>query len=301
MLEQGKSAESKARMENVGELRNAAREADQDGVSLSEFLDRASLVSDADGLDQAARALLMTIHAAKGLEFPAVVLTGMEESILPHQRSLGDRDAMEEERRLCYVGMTRARKHLYLTWARRRMQFANGEYASTEPSRFLSEIPAELLDERSGAGLDEPGAALFGRPARAARGGRHRSGPAPASAPSAAGLTARNSVAAVADFFKERGIRADLPPASPARRAPARPSQRPQRPPPKQPAAPVGQSPRPRPRLAFSAGARVRHRKFGVGIVRRREGDGANAKLTVYFRRYGIKKLIAGYAKLTEA
>ena len=131
------------------ELVSAAREyeAREADTSLAGFVDRLALLSDVDkeqgGRD--ARVLMMTIHSAKGLEFPVVVLAGLEEGLFPHSRSRDDEAELEEERRLCYVGITRARKRLVLTSAARRRVF--GEYQSTEPSRFIEEIPPDLIEQ----------------------------------------------------------------------------------------------------------------------------------------------------------
>jgi DNA helicase-2/ATP-dependent DNA helicase PcrA len=114
--------------------------------SLGGFVDRLSLLSEADEETGAkdARVWLMTMHAAKGLEFPLVVIGGMEDGLFPHSRSSNDEEELEEERRLCYVAMTRAKSKLVLTGAARRRTF--GEYSATNPSRFLDEIPSELVD-----------------------------------------------------------------------------------------------------------------------------------------------------------
>jgi len=118
---------------------------DQD-ASLGGFVDRLSLLSEADEESgtKNARVWLMTMHAAKGLEFPVVFVAGMEEGLFPHSRSSEDEEEVEEERRLFYVGMTRAERRLFLTSAARRRVF--GEYQSTEPSRFIDEVPAELVE-----------------------------------------------------------------------------------------------------------------------------------------------------------
>jgi len=141
--------ESQDRLENLAELLAATveYEAREESPSLSGFLDRAALLSDTDGLRDDVPVLLMTLHSAKGLEFESVFLVGLEEGLLPHSRSLTGPDALEEERRLCYVGMTRAMERLHLTWARSRQVF--GQRRISEPSRFLQEIPMERL-ERSG-------------------------------------------------------------------------------------------------------------------------------------------------------
>jgi DNA helicase-2/ATP-dependent DNA helicase PcrA len=130
------------------ELVSAAREyeAREPDASLGGFVDRLSLLSEADEAQGSAeaRVWLMSMHAAKGLEFPVVVVAGLEEGLFPHSRSGTDEDEVEEERRLCYVCITRARERLILTSAARRRVF--GDYQSTEPSRFLDEIPTELVD-----------------------------------------------------------------------------------------------------------------------------------------------------------
>ncbi len=304
MLEADGSARSEDRIENVRELLNAAREAAEDGASLHDFLDHAALVSDSDGIDEAARIMLMTIHTAKGLEFPAVAMVGMEELLLPHARSVDDKDALEEERRLCYVGMTRARRHLLLTCAAERRQYGGGDPQSMQPSRFLDEIPPALVDDRSGrSAYDryEPG---FGFDAAAARPGdlAPRSDRAERSSLGAQGVKTHDSVSAVADFFKQRAIKADLPQPPPRRGRPA----------PRSPGRFVPRRSRPaKPKLGraletlrcqgpFARGTRVRHAKFGVGVVQRREGEGPTAKLSVYFKGFGMKKLVAGYANLME-
>jgi DNA helicase II / ATP-dependent DNA helicase PcrA len=136
------------RLENLMELVSAAREYEsrEPDASLGGFVDRLSLLSEADEESgtRDARVWMMTMHAAKGLEFPTVIIAGLEEGLFPHSRSSEDQEELEEERRLCYVGMTRAQSQLVLTSAARRRVF--GEYQSTEPSRFLDEIPSELVE-----------------------------------------------------------------------------------------------------------------------------------------------------------
>jgi DNA helicase II / ATP-dependent DNA helicase PcrA len=151
MLETDVTPEAESRMGNVSELLNAAAEAAERGESLSDFLDHAALVSDADSIDLEARVSLLTMHNAKGLEFPVVFLAGLEEGLFPHSRSLNSIAQMEEERRLCYVGMTRAEKKLYLSWARYRRRYGGGQPEATIASRFLAEVPRELMDRLSGA------------------------------------------------------------------------------------------------------------------------------------------------------
>lgn len=138
------TAQGEARQENVKELLSVAQEyAD---VGIDGFLEEVALVSDLDSADFSGEAVtLMTLHAAKGLEFPVVFMVGMEETIFPHSRALYDQSEMEEERRLCYVGMTRARKELYLTTASARMLY--GGIHHNPPSRFLSEINADFIKQ----------------------------------------------------------------------------------------------------------------------------------------------------------
>ena len=147
-LRSERSEEAEARIENLMELVSAAREYESNEAepSLGGFVDRLSLLSEADEGDgtREARVWLMSMHAAKGLEFPVVIVAGMEEGLFPHARSVEDEDEVEEERRICYVCITRARERLILTGAARRRVF--GEYQSTVPSRFVDEIPADLME-----------------------------------------------------------------------------------------------------------------------------------------------------------
>jgi DNA helicase-2/ATP-dependent DNA helicase PcrA len=148
-LRDDRSEEAEARIENLMELVSAAREYEsrEPESSLGGFVDRLSLLSDVDKEEgtREARVLLMTLHSAKGLEFPYVVMAGMEEGLFPHSRAAEDEDELEEERRLCYVGITRARTRLVLTSAARRRVF--GDYQGTQPSRFLDEIPPDLIEQ----------------------------------------------------------------------------------------------------------------------------------------------------------
>jgi DNA helicase-2/ATP-dependent DNA helicase PcrA len=151
-LREERSEEAEARIENLAELVSAAREyeARDPEPSLGGFVDQLSLLSEADEEDgtRDARVWLMTLHAAKGLEFPVVFMAGLEEGLFPHSRSRDDDAELEEERRLCYVGMTRARERLVLSSAARRRVF--GDYQPTAPSRFLDEVPSELIELATG-------------------------------------------------------------------------------------------------------------------------------------------------------
>jgi DNA helicase-2/ATP-dependent DNA helicase PcrA len=145
-LETEGSPEAFSRIENLKELANAAHDAEVRGETLGDFLDHAALASDTDQFDPDARVTLMTLHAAKGLEFPLVFLAGLEEGLFPHSRTLNNPDELEEERRLCYVGMTRAMNTLVLTRAHYRRRYGNDAPEMSIPSRFLEEVPSRLIE-----------------------------------------------------------------------------------------------------------------------------------------------------------
>lgn len=262
MLEQEKTPESDSRLDNLRELINAAAEAAERGEGVAEFLDHAALVSDADEVDERATVSLLTMHNAKGLEFPVVFIAGLEEGLFPHSRSLDSPDAMEEERRLCYVGMTRAQRQLFLTWARFRRRFGGGPQEPCIPSRFLKEVPAEL--SRS---LREDAPArhvdLFSEQHEVRESVKRNL---------YTGKT-YNSLENISEFFAERGIAAPRPPKPPAAPPSPRPAAKPDR-----------------------NGNTIQHPKYGRGTILRREGEGEDAKLTVSFPGHGLKKIIAKYA-----
>jgi DNA helicase-2/ATP-dependent DNA helicase PcrA len=147
MLQEEGTEESDSRIENIKELLTAAQESHERGESLRDFLDHAALVTDQDAYDEKAPITLMTLHTAKGLEFPIVFIMGLEDGLFPHSRALNEGRDLEEERRLFYVGMTRAERKLYLTSAKFRRYFGNMDQQVSEPSRFLSEVPPELVEE----------------------------------------------------------------------------------------------------------------------------------------------------------
>jgi DNA helicase-2/ATP-dependent DNA helicase PcrA len=279
MLEQEGTPESEARLENLKELVNAATEAAERGESLGDFLDHAALVADADAVDETAQISLLTLHNAKGLEFPIVFLAGLEEGLFPHQRSMASVEALEEERRLCYVGMTRARKRLFLTWAKYRRRFGGGEQERTVPSRFLSEAPSDLLVN---LGDDDrvPQVDLHAERYQVRQSAERNT---------FNGKT-YNSLENISQFFSERGV------AFPSQKTPPVMPQR--------PAFPVSGAPKPAatvpaaPRKAARTGMKVEHPKYGTGTVVQREGDGEDAKITVSFPRFGLKKLVEKYAGL---
>jgi DNA helicase-2/ATP-dependent DNA helicase PcrA len=160
-LREDRSEEAEGRIENLAELVSAAKEYElrEPDATLGGFVDTLSLLSEVDEAAGAAdaRVMMMTLHSAKGLEFPVVFIAGLEEGLFPHSRSLEDEAELEEERRLCYVGMTRARRKLHLGSAGRRRWY--GEFRPAAPSRFIDEIPEELVDrvEPIGSGLHQPG------------------------------------------------------------------------------------------------------------------------------------------------
>ena len=226
-LREERSPEAEARLENLEELIHAAEDylRAESTPTLEGFLDGVALMADIDELqDDGARVTLMTLHSAKGLEFPAVFMTGLEEGVFPHARSMSDEEEVEEERRLCYVGLTRARERLYLSYALHRRIHG---YGVGEPSRFLREMPESQL------------ASLNTR----------REPPAGWTADAAA-------YAAAADTVTEN--------------------------------------------LPLRVGARVRHARFGEGLVVGIERDGADFVVTVGFASVGRKRLSLQYAHLEE-
>ena len=307
-LEEEATPESFSRIENLKELANAAQDAQERGETLHEFLDHAALVSDADSYSEEARVTLMTLHAAKGLEFPLVFLTGMEEGLFPHSRTLTDPIGLEEERRLCYVGMTRAMDTLVMTRARYRRRYGSDMPESSIASRFLEEVPSRLVEDLgspparpqfsgseygSGYGgtyaTPYPKANRFGR-ANADEGERHYSyededqsgerGPRrPSGMPGVnnrAGYASktvapRQSIDNIASFFATRGQKISRPKVEIQEQ--------------------TGKT-------GLKQGSRVRHPKYGEGTVFRREGDGDDAKITVQFQQHGVKKLVEKFAQL---
>ncbi len=227
-LKQERAPEAEARLENLEELVAAAEEYTYgaEPATLEGFLDSVALMSDVDELkDAQARVTLMTLHSAKGLEFRVVFLTGMEEGVFPHARSMADQEEIEEERRLCYVGLTRARERLYLSWALHRRIHG---YGVGEPSRFLREMPEAEL-----ASLN-------------------------ATRPESVGPMLRDAVAHAA---AAETIDDDLP---------------------------------------MKVGARVRHARWGEGMVVGVEREGSDTIVTVRFASVGRKRLSLQYAHLEE-
>ncbi|HUP48599.1 MAG TPA: UvrD-helicase domain-containing protein [Thermoanaerobaculia bacterium] len=264
MFSESRDIQDESRLENIDELLGSAREFVEQSPSatLADYLDSLTLMSDLDRYESQKGVTLMTLHAAKGLEFRVVFLAGMEEGILPHSQSLEHNEDVEEERRLCYVGMTRAREQLYCLHSRERR--LHGRFREQPPSPFLAEIPEEVTQEVRLGGVRSAKPQWREQP-------RTRGVPPREPRPS----SARSETAAVLSFFKDSPIQFD-------------------------PAAIQPAGARQENRADLKRGQRVRHEQFGEGTILTMEGSGPNAKLTVYFERAGPKKFIAKYAKLTR-
>ena len=240
-LREERTDEARNRLDNLEQLLAGMEEHYGREGTLQEYLEEVSLITDVDSYDpQLDRVTLMTLHSAKGLEFPVVFMVGMEEDLFPHSRSFEGQDEIEEERRLCYVGMTRAMEKLYLTHARRRRIF--GDYQFNPPSRFLGEIPQNLLENVKPQPVHKPASHNLASLWDQGLPDQEEGPPDP------------DEVRMVPDA--EQGLR---------------------------------------------IGLQVRHIKFGVGTVRRLEGSGDNQKVTVYFHRFGPKKLLVKFAGLEPA
>lgn len=289
-LEAEGEVESQTRLENIEELVNKAvsYEEDSEHPSLDEFLEQVALVADIDNMDESEnRVTLMTLHSAKGLEFPKVYLVGLEDGLFPSMMSINsdDKTDMEEERRLCYVGITRAKNELVITSARQRM--VNGETRYCKPSRFMEEVPGELLEEERlepvlgsyGSRNNGAGAGGFGKtgisgeadlpwnqPAagntRTSTFGKGYNAYASGSSQPLSGL-GTGSTAGNPGFGKAFTV---------------------------QKAA----------SLDYSEGDRVRHIKFGEGTVKSIRDGGKDYEVTVVFDGAGQKKMFASFAKLKK-
>jgi DNA helicase-2/ATP-dependent DNA helicase PcrA len=336
-LEAEGSPESISRIENLKELANAAHDAEARGETLADFLDNAALASDTDQFDPEARVTLMTLHAAKGLEFPLVFLAGLEEGLFPHSRTLNNPEELEEERRLCYVGMTRAMNTLILTRAHYRRRYGNDAPEMSIPSRFIEEIPSQLVENLGGrapAAWTTPGyPKTYGRRAGGEFEDKHfnyedesqevqRPGAAPAK-----GFGARPKFSSdkpfVAPWMTAKAASPALGASANGKSAPApgkggsveQPNSidniarffggktghgQPGSLP--RPASSGAGADQPEPSRAapLRKGQRVRHSKYGEGTILMREGDGEDAKLTVLFSRVGMKKLIEKFANLQK-
>jgi DNA helicase-2/ATP-dependent DNA helicase PcrA len=322
-LEVEGSPESLSKIENLKELANAAHDAEARGETLAEFLDHAALASDTDQFDPDARVTLMTLHAAKGLEFPLVFLTGLEEGLFPHSRTLNNPEEMEEERRLAYVGMTRAMNTLVLTRAVYRRRYGNDAPEMSVPSRFIEEVPSQLVENLGGTNAasawstpgypntygrragnksefekhynyeDESQEAYAASEAYAA-GGRKSFG---------SSTTNTSGKPFVASWMKPKATPASTTSAAPSEAtgtdaksidniarffggkagSMGKPGSLPRS------ASGEQSGSQPQASPSFVKGQRVRHSKYGDGTVLIREGEGEDAKLTVMFTRHGMK------------
>ena len=285
-LEEEDTPEAYSRIENLRELVNAAMDSRDRGESLDQFLDHAALVSDADAYDEQAQITLMTLHAAKGLEFSLVFLCGLEEGLFPHSRTFLQPDDIEEERRLCYVGMTRAMDTLVLTRAVYRRRYGTDLPEASVPSRFLEEVPAELVEELGGSrrkrgssrtrfpvSHDLPQEQAHYAYEDEDQSTANWAARNPSRAPAYSGRS-YNSIDNIAEFFASRGKKFSIPKTLVEE--------------------PKGQK-------GFRPGQKVRHPKYGDGTVYHREGEGEEAKITVQFPRFGLKKLVEKYAQLERA
>jgi DNA helicase-2/ATP-dependent DNA helicase PcrA len=311
MLTESRDLQDESRLQNIEELMNSSREFwEQNGgaATLSDYLDSVTLISDLDRYEAQKGVTLMTLHSAKGLEFKVVFLCGMEEGILPHANSLEANEDLEEERRLCYVGMTRAREQLYCIHCHERR--VHGQFREQTPSPFLGEIPDSVKEEtqlgRRGGSYGRDGGSSWrerplaaggqrfgnsnnygdryrGEPSRVSSSGNSRPSqpPQPRSLPQSRPAAPppapkrNDSANGVLSFFKEAPVQFD-PNALRAAQQPAAATSSPD----------------------LKRGQRVRHAQFGDGTILTMEGSGPDAKLTVYFDRAGSKKFIAKYAKL---
>lgn len=311
MLKAENTDEANARIENLDELVNAAVDYDkQEADGLRDFIDHAALVSDTDKFDRNAAVTMMTVHAAKGLEFPVVFLVGLEDGIFPHSRSINDPKELEEERRLAYVAITRAEKQLYISHSMRRRVY--GEEMAAEPSQFLNELPIELIEDisRGASWLSYKKSATFQSNKQTAKimRGEERQFEKPKS--TFTGKT-YNSSDAIAEFFKMKKGGASEENKSGAEKF----SDNYQKPTISRPSAfdnlkAAGSSPNDKSKIqnpkskieqGFVPGSHVRHAKYGKGLVLRREGSGDQVKLTISFPGFGQKKLIEKFANLEKA
>ncbi len=264
-LEAEETVEAAGRLENVGELIGSAREF----TRIDEFLEQVALVADTDEIDDDDRVVLMTLHSAKGLEYPVVFLVGMEEGVFPHNRALSEPTEMEEERRLAYVGITRAQQKLFVSHAWSRQLFGTTSY--NPPSRFLDEIPAELIESLGVVG----GGRTYGRASMRARTDYSKPAPYKRSASTVSSFDPDDPDDGT-DWHRERVVDAAI-------NAGQRSAQ----------AASVQQ-------IALRVGDDVEHPAFGEGVIIEIRGQGDKAEATIRFREAGTKHLSLAWAPLKK-
>lgn len=257
-LQNERSVEAEGRLENLSELVGMAREYE----TVDDFLEQVSLVSDTDDIDEEESTVtLMTLHAAKGLEFPVVFLVGMEDGVFPHVRALGDPSELEEERRLAYVGITRAMQKLHLTSAWSRMMHGQTQY--NPPSRFLDEIPSELINEIGGTRM------LRSRRDRSG-GGRTYGGGGGSEIP-----TGRTFGGGGRDSHSDDVVESALAAAN-------------------KPTPSGAES------IGLKVGDDVRHSQWGEGVIVEIDGVGDKAEASVHFPSVGPKRLLLSWAPLEK-
>ena len=281
-LEEEKTLEAENRIENLDEFLTVAMEFEKQEAdnSLQNFLEGMTLSSDIDNVDESEESVtLMTLHSAKGLEFPVVFLVGMEEGIFPGYKSIGEPTALEEERRLCYVGITRAKRNLFLTCSKKRTMFGSTSYNMI--SRFVKEIPEELLDgaeEAFGENKETSSSRTFG--GYGSKNSFGDSGFSWSYGNKAVASTIKSSIksgiststSTVASFGrtaesflnglanKSSNKKVDL--------------------------------------TQYEAGVKIYHKKFGEGIITKTEPEGDDLKVDIDFEKYGHKRLMAKFSNL---
>ena len=262
-LEADDSVENHTRIENLGELVGSAREF----TVLDEFLEQVSLVADTDDLDDDDQVVLMTLHSAKGLEFPVVFIIGVEEGIFPHNRALTEPTEMEEERRLAYVGITRAMRRLFVTHAWSRMLYGSTQY--NPPSRFLDEIPENLIESKG----NTSGRSSYGRQSYRHRDGRSDD-PPPYRRRDGRGSDGA-STSESSDAHRDRVVEAALR---------------------------AGNSPQPSNSqdIGLKVGDDVAHPAFGEGVIIDISGVGEKAEAVINFAGVGQKHLALAWAPLKK-
>ena len=269
MLNEDKSKESEMRFENLLEFIGVAMESEKENAdnTLADFLDSIALVSDVDKLDESAESVtLMTMHSAKGLEFDVVFLVGMEEGLFPSKRSIEEDESVEEERRLCYVGITRAKQILYITNAKKRTLYGSTTY--TAPSRFIDEIPEELYDEEGVDNLNlrkRKAETYLNSEYSQAEGIIARTGGIFGEIPSKSFSKASFGMSVNSFLNNINGAGAVKPKET---------------------------------NKDYEVGMTVKHKKFGVGVILKIEPEGDDTKLEIQFEKFGFKRLMANFTPL---
>ena len=260
-LELENTAQAESRIENLDEFLTVAMEFEEESAdnTLAEFLESITLSSDIDGMEDTEDSVtLMTLHSAKGLEFPVVFLVGMEEGLFPSYRSIGEQRELEEERRLCYVGITRAKEHLFLTFAGQRTIF--GSTSCNKVSRFIEEIPTELLE-----GTDE-----LTKPVKTRENTEWRYG---GNNPISSYISTENEVNRPKPSFAFRTAESFLNNMVAAKNTNIDLSQ-------------------------YKTGQTIYHKKFGEGVITEIAPEGDDLKIDISFEKVGHKRLMAKYANL---